>query len=309
MTAAGRTSPLLRALGRVAVGVLAIGLLVGWIGGRAITQPLPARPVKLTPAAVGVMPGGFTSVRFSSAGGSEHAVTLVGWHVPGTKPETVVICHGRGDSREGMLGLIQVVHELGYTSFVFDFRAHGESGGDWSTVGAAEQQDLIGALDWIDTHAPAPLAVFGYSMGGGVALSVAARDTRVRGVVTEGAIHDVPALLRTWYGPAMVPVVWTAVPWVYLRTGTSLYAARPVRTVAQIAPRPVLIIHSRADRVVPFISGEALYAAAREPKEFWVLKDARHISAIFRRPQEFRRRLSDFFARAFAVAPRENTGT
>ncbi len=72
--------------------------------------------------------------------------------------------------------------------------------------------------------------------------------------------------------------------------GAQIYPWLPVRLLARIEydnlsrigqiDAPVLIAHSRGDDIVPFAHGEALFAAAREPKQLLILA---------RRPQ---RRLS-----------------
>jgi fermentation-respiration switch protein FrsA (DUF1100 family) len=46
----------------------------------------------------------------------------------------------------------------------------------------------------------------------------------------------------------------------------------PERQVAELAPRPLLILHSKEDPVVPYQQGRRLYAAARPPKTFQPLK-------------------------------------
>ena len=140
-------------------------------------------------------------------------------------------------------------------------------------------------------------------MGGCAALCVAARDQRIRGVVTEGAVPDLLGLMRHHYGPLTTPIMVAASPWVFLRTGTTPWAARPVAVVHEIAPRPLLFIHSRADRVVPFRMGEQLYAAAAEPKDFWVLDDAPHVGGVTRYTREYRMHLSAFFTKVFQAPP------
>lgn len=271
-------------------------VLLAWIGQAGFLMALPRQPISNTPADVGL---DFRPVALHVDSDTRTPLTLNAWYVPGRRAETVVLLHGRGDSRVGLLPLIRVVHELGYTALAMEFRAHGDSDGTWSSAGAAEQRDLIAALDWVDTNAPTPVAALGYSMGGCVALMVAARDTRLRGVVTEGAPADVPALARHWYGPLTTPALILATPWIRLVTGASPWDARPEQVIARIAPRPLLLIHSRVDRVVPFAHGQRLYRAAGDPKQFWVMEDARHVGGIIHYRREYRMRLGRFFRRVF----------
>ena len=50
--------------------------------------------------------------------------------------------------------------------------------------------------------------------------------------------------------------------------------AAPVRLIGRISPRPVLLIHGAADRLVPPSEAYALYAAAGPPKELWLVPAA-----------------------------------
>jgi fermentation-respiration switch protein FrsA (DUF1100 family) len=52
-------------------------------------------------------------------------------------------------------------------------------------------------------------------------------------------------------------------------TGWEELPQSPVEVVAQIAPRPLLIVHGDADRYFPIRHAEALVAAAEGSAEFW----------------------------------------
>ena len=62
--------------------------------------------------------------------------------------------------------------------------------------------------------------------------------------------------------------------------------------------RPVMVMHGDADGIIPWEMGQALYAAAVEPKEFWLVPGAGHLEATERLPEEVRPRLVAFFERA-----------
>jgi fermentation-respiration switch protein FrsA (DUF1100 family) len=67
---------------------------------------------------------------------------------------------------------------------------------------------------------------------------------------------------------------------------------------ARIAPKPVFFIYA-----VPGQGGEAeltelYYDSAREPKEIWLVPEARHTGGIEAQPAEYERRVVAFFDRA-----------
>lgn len=65
-----------------------------------------------------------------------------------------------------------------------------------------------------------------------------------------------------------------------LESADALLEYSPQRVIAQISPRPVLLIHGPEDRLVPLTEAEQLYAAAREPKELLVIPGMGHFNWV-----------------------------
>ena len=68
--------------------------------------------------------------------------------------------------------------------------------------------------------------------------------------------------------------------------------------VAGLAPRPLLVIQGSEDHITPPALAEALFAAAREPKEMWLVEGAAHRSPWVREGARFEERLLTFLASA-----------
>ena len=79
------------------------------------------------------------------------------------------------------------------------------------------------------------------------------------------------------------------------RYGYRFSAARPIDVVAQIAPRPLWLIHASDDSVVPIEHGYALYAAAGEPKHLWICEGVDHCGAYFLERELYVQRVTAFF--------------
>ena len=94
-------------------------------------------------------------------------------------------------------------------------------------------------------------------------------------------------------------VVWLA----GLRLGVRLSEVDPIRWVDKIAPRALFIIHGGRDPYVPVEEVRELYRRAGEPKELWIVPEARHRQVDVCRPQEYRQRVLSFFDRWLAVEP------
>jgi len=114
-------------------------------------------------------------VRFRSSDG----IDLAGWLIPG-KPDlpAIVLCHDLGGSKSSLVNLAIPLQRHGFTLLAFDFRGHGESGGERSTFGLVEKRDVIGAVDYLATvHGidARRLGVYGVGMGA-FAATLAAKD-------------------------------------------------------------------------------------------------------------------------------------
>ncbi|MES2461855.1 MAG: alpha/beta fold hydrolase, partial [Armatimonadota bacterium] len=157
----------------------------------------------------------FERVRLRATDG----VTISAWYVPAPERVTplgvVVLCHGYHGNRAMMLPYLRFLHQAGYAAVLFDWRAHGWSGGKMATFGSTEPEDLIAALDWISAHPDLghlPIALLGESMGASVSLLVAAVETeRVKAVVADSPYarfdRAVEGRLQLAFGPKMAPLV------------------------------------------------------------------------------------------------------
>jgi fermentation-respiration switch protein FrsA (DUF1100 family) len=81
----------------------------------------------------------------------------------------------------------------------------------------------------------------------------------------------------------------------WLRAGYRFNQVEPLRDIASIAPRPILIIHNGKDSIVDPRDGVLLHAAAQEPKELWILPDADHCGAYFVDRPAYVKKVTEFF--------------
>lgn len=236
---------------------------------------------------------------------SRDGVRLGGWWIPvaGASRGTVVMCPGQNGSLDKDIPQAVPLHRAGFNVLLFDFRAHGCSEGELVTLGALEQADLFGALDYLEAERGiGKVGVLGFSMGAGVALLVAAQDRRVAAVVVDGAFPRLVGILSGYLRLRGIPgalssafarlVLWVA----GLRAGYDLARANPI-DLAQRITAPTLFIHGERD---PFVCTDELRALAAQVSgqvEVWSLPECGHREAYRQHPDEYARRLVDWFAR------------
>ena len=219
----------------------------------------------------------------------------------------VLLFHGVSDNRVGDLGVADFLLRAGYGVVMVDSRAHGESEGDIATYGWKEREDaraIVAALE--KTIHPRCIFAFGVSMGGGIALQVAAVEPRISAVAAEApfssfreASYDYAGFHKNpWLGRILFRSVVEA-GFLFTKKIAGFYASdvSPEKSVAQ-RPFPVLLISDGADVVLPLRHQQAIFAAAAGPKELWIVPGAIHASAMGVAPEEYERRVLSFFAKA-----------
>jgi pimeloyl-ACP methyl ester carboxylesterase len=61
----------------------------------------------------------------------------------------VVVLHGLTDQKESMLSIAESFADAGYLAVTPDLRAHGISGGRYTSMGFREKRDMVALLDYL----------------------------------------------------------------------------------------------------------------------------------------------------------------
>jgi pimeloyl-ACP methyl ester carboxylesterase len=241
----------------------------------------------------------YESVRIPTADG----LTLDGWFVPcGRSPDTIVICHGAGANKGNFIWFLPALAHRGYNLLMFDFRAHGGSGGRVCTYGLHERRDVLAAVDWLKRARPEQarrVVGLGSSLGSMALVLAAAEEPRIDAVVLDSPFVSLHDLLHHHLGrmPLIGPAfgdltLW----WMALLTGADFTSTTGEQAVAAIAPRPVMIIHGADDVLMPRSHAERLAAAARGPCELW-FGPGPHSNIVTTEPEEYAERVFRFLNR------------
>ena len=239
------------------------------------------------------------TVRFPSTDGIE----LEGWTINGHPGRPwLILCHGVGSNRSDLLDIGARLYLRGFNILWFDFRAHGGSPGRTTSFGLREQRDLEGALAFLGRQADVPdrpCGVYGISMGGAVALMVAARDERLGAVAVDSpytSLDDSLALhLRLLCGLPRQPFLWALRATYRLRFGAWPAVVSPLAAAPKLSPRALLVIQGADDVRAPVRGAQEIYEASNDPKEMWLVRGAGHLEGFPQYPERYVGRLSQFF--------------
>lgn len=218
----------------------------------------------------------------------------------------VILLHGQGDNRAGMLGPADILLRHGYSVILPDARGHGESGGTIATYGVLEADDVRRWFEWVKKNrAPECIDGLGDSMGGAELLRSLDSEQGFCAVVAESPFSSFqeaafdrlgqqfsrgPLLGRTLLRPAF----YAGLVYARLRYGVDLAMADPARAVAGSSV-PVMLIHGLADTNLPPRHSERIKAGASRVV-LWEPKTADHCEASTTDPVEYERRVTGWFS-------------
>lgn len=226
----------------------------------------------------------------------------VGWFITGESQSTIILLHGFGCRRHEMLDHARVLHQAGYSILLFDFHGQGESDGDGVTLGVREQRDLLAAVEYLKGRSDvdqANIGVLGISMGAAVAIMGAAQSPDIKAVIADSPFESARRAIEEGFTrvvglPAFpfAPITLQIIEW---RLEISPDESVPRDHVADISPRPLLLIHGLADTEVSPANSQVLFSLAGEPRELWLVPGIDHTRGMQDRREEYSERIVGFF--------------
>ena len=287
--------------------ILVVGALTTsgmfWVARREAARlvthlPDERPPIERTPADVGM---DYRDVQVTTSDG----LRLAGWWTPSKNGAAVIVQHGYKTNRSTqLLEIAATLARGGYGVLLSSLRAHDLNDGRVISFGLEEMKDLSAWLAFIQTLEgvdPSRIGIFGNSLGGSLAIQLAAQTQSIKAIVTHSAVASVRSTVETSiaYFTGLPPFPFTPMILFWVEQDWAMQPDLLDFTVwiAALDSLPILLMQGGADVVVASESGQLLYEAAREPKELWFEPDLGHVDFQRERSQEFSDRVVGFFNR------------
>jgi pimeloyl-ACP methyl ester carboxylesterase len=264
--------------------VVVFGWLPYWFGGLATKNRFKYKDTENA----GLTPGSFNLAFEDVSLQTSDGMTLKGWWVPASEDRgTVILVHGLNRSRIEMVKKVPFVHRVGWHALLFDVRHHGESGGDVSSFGYFERQDVASAIAAARSRSKGPVVLWGVSLGAATVTLAAAEDQAVAGVVCDSSYRSLRDTVRhhlvlfrsfAWWLRAVPswPVGSEVVYWIGRRGGFDPDAVDVVAAAHRLAGRPCLFVCNSGDRRMPPEIAHELQAAAGNSARLLVVPGNSH---------------------------------
>ncbi len=231
-----------------------------------------------------------------------------------------VLLHGVSDTHLGVTGIADFLVDAGYGALMPDSRAHGASVPAAATYGLREVYDVDRWVDWLSGQSGCARTYgVGVSMGGAILLQSLAVEKRFSAVVADSPFAEFSSIAKYRVDqriplPAAAanlisgPVIFDAFLYGRLRYGIDLTRVSPLGAVKQ-ANIPILLIHGTADDNIPIAESRRLLAANPREVRLWAVNGAGHAGSFGAEPEEYKRRVLEWFAHAQGVASARSPAT
>jgi uncharacterized protein len=237
----------------------------------------------------------FEEVELNSMG-----TVLKGWYVPGDRRPgpVVLVTHGLGANKQNFMYPMILTHKMGLPALIVDFRAHGDSGGAFTTFGLLESHDIKTACDWlVKKHPGQPIYALSYSMGGAAVALAQAEYGLFNRIVIDSTFTSLRSMAQKqflrFFGPLDSFAWCQARLWAWFWAGVDLEENSPEAAMHRFRGEPVLLIHGKSDSLIPYTDSVRLKGILGGTAELWLIDGAGHAETMF--DSDYEARLRKFF--------------
>jgi alpha-beta hydrolase superfamily lysophospholipase len=199
-----------------------------------------------------------------------------------TDGPVLLYLHGARYNVVGSAFRARRMHELGFSVLAIDYRGFGKSTAQLPSEILA-YEDARAAWDWLAQQYPnRPRYIFGHSLGGAIAIDLAAQVSDETGTLVEGTFTSIPDVVSTfkWGWLPISPLI------------TQRFEA--VKRVADIGA-PLLVVHGAQDQLISPALGRRLYEAATGKKAFVLVENGSHHNTNAIGQPQYRLALAELF--------------
>lgn len=200
--------------------------------------------------------------------------TLHAWYfqTESKKPKgTFIQFHGNAENLTSHYAMLAWVIRAEYNLLIFDYPGYGKSTGKPSpktTVRAG-----VAFLDWTQKNSPMPHIVYGNSLGGIIALrsiEEMKNSFKPEAIIIDASFDSYTSIARrklaSWW------LTWP-LQWLSYLVLSDRWAPKDIKA---LSPTPILFIHGKKDRVIPYDFSERMFNKAGDPKALWLIEEGLH---------------------------------
>ena len=230
---------------------------------------------------------------------TKEGIKLQGWYLKtaGTAKGTVVMFHGHGSTKSGIILESEEFRKMGYNTLLMDFRAHGSSGGNTTTIGYYEAEDVDLAYDFIKNKGEKNIVLWGISMGAAaISKAISDDDLQPSKIILEmpfgSIVKAAEGRIKMMHLPPE-PLAALITFWGGTEHGFWAFNMKPAEFVKKINC-PVLLQWGNNDPRVTRGEIDLIYANITAPKKLVVYAGAAHESLCKKENEKWMSEVQNF---------------
>jgi len=183
-------------------------------------------------------------------------IELLSWYhnKDSNKYKTILFLHGNAGSLENRIHKINHFKDMNVNFLIIAWRGFSKNKGSPTEKGL--YKDARGAVEWLKSKSieESDIIIYGESLGTGVAVEIA-QNKNFAGVILESPFTSMVDAGKDKY--PFLPV--------RLLLKDKYESDKKIKNVNS----PILIMHGKVDKIVPFHMGKKMYELANEPKHYY----------------------------------------
>jgi pimeloyl-ACP methyl ester carboxylesterase len=237
----------------------------------------------------------FSTHRFRSGDDIE----LEAWYIPRKDSRGLALLfHGYATSKSCLLSVARAFHDIGFSTFLIDFRGSGGSDGDCTSVGLLEALDVVKAVEYArGISQDKSVVLYGQSMGGAAIFrAISGHGLKTDFVIIEGVFDTMLSTVKARFSAMGVPAFPSAhllTFWGGWQTGHSAFKHNPV-DYARDVRCPTIVLHGDEDPRATIEQANAIFRNLAGPKHFERFSGVGHSSCHDAAPEKWKQAVSDF---------------
>lgn len=239
-------------------------------------------------------------------------VKLVGHYFERKKNAPIIIFfHGLwSDSYVCGVPIYRITEEHKWNLLLVSLRAHGESGGNISTLGVLERYDCCDWANWVASEfgEQVPIYLMGFSMGGAAVLMSSDLNLpkSVCGIIDDAGFTTPLEMIKVGSKNKLRYELLSDIFTQMVNVGTKIWGHFDLKDAdASVAVSktnvPILIIHGDKDNRAPLSMAYKIYASCQGEKDLYIVSGATHKECYRTNPEKYEKIVSEFIEKKSSV--------
>ena len=222
---------------------------------------------------------------------------------------TVIIIHGVDSNKSDsyILDLMKDTHDMGYSVFAFDLRAHGDSEGKNLGLAYEEKKDLLASIKFLKQEFDVQsIVLYGISYGGTIVVSNSNLDNSIKGIVVDSPFYDLPELLASEVSSrTFIPEFFAGLlKFGIIQSVDLLYGIRTNDIISGIDSvneynSPVLLFHCKNDERIPISHSNRINKFLPPNSEYIIYDNCEHANGYEENTLDFNNHLKSYYKNSF----------